>query len=763
MITAISSLSPGTRCVSRDRARLKRLFGLLMPSFPSSQALNVSAELDGLRNSLAESEDRAEDLASQLKAFGKRETDAADSRSRLVEEHESTVGRLRSEHDAALQSREEEAAAALARLQESHADDLKRAEVERGGTLSESQEEHAAAIATLHQQHTDRLAKQEVELQSDLDRAKAEHLKALDSKDADHAATLERLHADHAAVVARLTEEKAEESERLRQALSKSREEHVAALHDVRTEADQKILAAEERLQVALGQAQADHENALDKLEEDLSGAVVAAEDALQQLETIKAEHAQELGRATQERSVAQAALTAFTGRHDSLQREHSDLQALHATRSNDIQSSLDQSEAKVAELERALNDRDAEAKGLLEEIDALQAQVDQLRSEQQRLSQAVSSQDSLMGDLDSHRTSLTSVQEELQATKSELEALHVERVRQEEAMRDLQRRLSDFTTSPATDSSEFLTDGKQRPLSFIGRASSPIGRGKPPPPTPPPNMPPPPLPSAAPGYADASEGGSSRPVSQVNTIRTNSFSSTSGRRSPRSSNSVDGSAFPAPPPVPDPRLLGQIEEQRENIKNLNKRLQHCEADLQANIDLVNTLEAALNDSERALRKARLSANDIAKERDRASSECETLRSLLQHARAEVLSVKSSADNDSRQLEEKMADEMRQRENAKRELEERLEAMQNRKSKFNVRASPPSRSSPSQAPSLTRATSPSHSASEAGRPSLLPFPPLPSPSLRSLCGPRPRFALPPFLYSNPSGPLSRARFPFPSL
>lgn len=335
--------------------------------------------------------------------------------------------------------------------------------------------------------------------------------------------------------------------------------------------------------------------------------------------------------------------------------------------------------------MEHALVERDAEAKGLLEEIDGLQAEVDRLRTEHQRLSQSASLYDSLMGEVESHRTSLTSVQQELHFTKAELESLLTERVRQEDVLRNLQRRLSDYTTSPGAESTEFLNDGSRRPLSVnIGRSSSPNGsRGKPPPPTPPPNMPPPPLPSSMPGYADT-EGATSRPHSIVNTIRTNSMSSASGRRSPRSANSIDGNAFPAPPPVPDPKLLAQIDEQRENIKNLNKRLQHCEADLQANIDLVNTLEAALNDSERALRKARLSANDIAKERDRASSECETLRSLLQHARAEVLSVKSSADNDSRQAEEKMASERRQRENAKRELEERLEEMQKRKSKFNV-------------------------------------------------------------------------------
>ncbi len=41
------------------------------------------------------------------------------------------------------------------------------------------------------------------------------------------------------------------------------------------------------------------------------------------------------------------------------------------------------------------------------------------------------------------------------------------------------------------------------------------------------------------------------------------------------------------------------IQEQEAMIKTLNKQLTHCEADLQAHMDLVATLEASLTDSER--------------------------------------------------------------------------------------------------------------------------------------------------------------------
>ena len=44
---------------------------------------------------------------------------------------------------------------------------------------------------------------------------------------------------------------------------------------------------------------------------------------------------------------------------------------------------------------------------------------------------------------------------------------------------------------------------------------------------------------------------------------------------------------------------LKQIDEQEVMIKTLNKQLTHCESDLQAHMDLVNTLETSLGDSEK--------------------------------------------------------------------------------------------------------------------------------------------------------------------
>jgi capsule polysaccharide export protein KpsE/RkpR len=74
----------------------------------------------------------------------------------------------------------------------------------------------------------------------------------------------------------------------------------------------------------------------------------------------------------------------------------------------------------------------------------------------------------------------------------------------------------------------------------------------------------------------------------------------------------------------------------------LTKQLTHCESDLQANIDLVNTLESALNDSERNLRKARTQMNDLAKERDTFLGQNDALRQQIQDAHTEVETVRHS-------------------------------------------------------------------------------------------------------------------------
>ena len=185
--------------------------------------------------------------------------------------------------------------------------------------------------------------------------------------------------------------------------------------------------------------------------------------------------------------------------------------------------------------------------------------------------------------------------------------------------MAELQAKLAEISATvpspvePPVGLSSFAAGPRESLRDINVRAGSPGPRSsKPPPPTPPPTAPVPPLPSSLPTLPAIPDDGTMSTLSRnslQNGDRASSLSS--GRRSPRSTvTSMDGGGGSSSTHmVADPRLVQQIEEQDGTIKTLGRRLQHCEADLQANIDLVNTLEAALNDSERALRKSRLSAN----------------------------------------------------------------------------------------------------------------------------------------------------------
>jgi septal ring factor EnvC (AmiA/AmiB activator) len=253
-----------------------------------------------------------------------------------------------------------------------------------------------------------------------------------------------------------------------------------------------------------------------------------------------------------------------------------------------------------VSHLQTDAAERETHSGGLQSEVETLRAQLVRIQGEHEEVT---STRDSVLMDLDSQRTSLTQAQTELFKTKSEVETLQSERTKQDAAMAELQAKLAEYSASnpSAVEPTHSLGSGPRESLRDLNvRAGSPMGGrlSKPPPPTPPPTAPMPPLPSSLPPMPMIPDDSSVSNVSH----------SSSGRRSPRSTvTSMDGASTSTH--TADPRMLAQLEEQDGTIKNLGRRLQHCEADLQANIDLVNTLEAALNDSERALRKSRLSAN----------------------------------------------------------------------------------------------------------------------------------------------------------
>ncbi|KAF9818612.1 hypothetical protein IEO21_02592 [Rhodonia placenta] len=117
-------------------------------------------------------------------------------------------------------------------------------------------------------------------------------------------------------------------------------------------------------------------------------------------------------------------------------------------------------------------------------------------------------------------------------------------------------------------------------------------------------------------------------------------------------------------------------------IKTLNKQLTHCETDLQAHIDLVSRLESSLGDSEKNLRKARMQATELARERDNLNTQISGLRAELSEAKNEVVNVRRSIVEEKQSLEHRLDEERRAKERARAQLDSRMEEVQRRKSKF---------------------------------------------------------------------------------
>ncbi|KAI8453605.1 hypothetical protein BY996DRAFT_4582929, partial [Phakopsora pachyrhizi] len=121
-------------------------------------------------------------------------------------------------------------------------------------------------------------------------------------------------------------------------------------------------------------------------------------------------------------------------------------------------------------------------------------------------------------------------------------------------------------------------------------------------------------------------------------------------------------------------------------ITRLSRQLSTCEMDLKANMDLVANLESALNETERNLRKSRLQMTELAKDRDKMASVNESLRKELSDANEEVENVRNNVLAEKVQFENQLGEERRAKENAKKQLESRIEEMQasrmTRKSKF---------------------------------------------------------------------------------
>lgn len=325
-----------------------------------------------------------------------------------------------------------------------------------------------------------------------------------------------------------------------------------------------------------------------------------------------------------------------------------------------------------ISTAQERLREADHERADLQAEVSKLRTELSKTRGEQSRLIQEASKRESLVGELERHRSVLADLQENLQKVKDEKDALQMEKNRSDSLLRDLQAQVARSASPPAIRSPERAMGFPRGNLPAI----------KLPPPTPPPTVPPPPAPR---GHAnvDSTISTSSHGSSMFHSSRDSHADSPATSLGQGTPLSVNG--FTTADSKTTAKLEQQaktIEEQEVMIKTLNKQLGHCESDLQTHMDLVAKLEGSLGDAEKNLRKARMQATELARERDSLNNKMEQMRGELAEAQREVVTVRRSVVEEKQSLEQRLDEERRAKDRVRQQLDSRMEELQRRKSKF---------------------------------------------------------------------------------
>ncbi|KAI0703557.1 kinesin [Cytidiella melzeri] len=599
--------------------------------------------------------------------------------------HNEQVEKLESEHARALAARDAAYQEELKRLSETHAAELKKLREETAAQVAQlaselerSREEHSTSASTIRK-----------ELEESLQRTKEEHAAALEEVGRGHEEKVSQLQADHAAA---LEEARRAHEEQLHAS-------HQAALADAQAQVNDERNSLAQSHTEELARLKAEHHTAIAAIQSDLVAAQEqhrqALEESREQTERLVNEEKTRLAVSLEDLKNQQAEeenMRLAANHTDSSSRQAAELALLQQEHEMVIQelesykSSADEHvvareeirqkyEAELREktdildsLQEDLSAVHAERDALFAEVAGLRTELDNTRSKTSELVSEASKRQSLVDELERHRSVLADLQENLQKTKDEMDTLQNEKNIQDAILRDLQAQL---TRSPSPGTSRF---GSARPNGLPAAKLPPLT------PLPsPPSAIPPTLKSMHEAQASTS---SSAPMSPTS-ARSVDFPDTTSTPA----TSVTGSTFVSG--APDAKLTAQIqektkqlEEQEVMIKTLNKQLSHCESDLQAHMDMVATLETSLADSEKNLRKARMQATEIARERDNLNTQLSALRQELHDAKTEMVNVRQSIVEEKQSLEHRLDEERRQKERARQQLDSRMDELQRRKSKF---------------------------------------------------------------------------------
>ncbi|KAG6851283.1 hypothetical protein H0H93_011719 [Arthromyces matolae] len=652
--------------------------------------------------------------AAQLKH---KEAEANADLQRTEEEYYNALTKLRGDHADALAKQAAELNGTLERLRDEHAAQLRMAEIAREGSLSESQSSQARALQDLQDVHDEAINKKEHSFSEEMNALKADHDRILAMKTDGFALDMDRLRLEYESALSKLKEERRVEVDSLQMGLAEAKADLTTAELKASKDMDQAFISFKEQQSSALQELQQTHDDQVVALKTAHSMALQSArqesEEETARLVQLHLDDANRLSsQLEQEVDTAKASITSLEEQHkstiqtlreqhervlsdhtaqftttiSSLEQEHrSSLQSLQSQRLalSDERESLSksltvlqaelQAMAETVQLHISDNTRLSENLASLEEKYCEQVQVAaDAEGEQSKLIQEASKRDSLVEELDRHRSILAEMQENLQKVKDEKDAMQVERSRAENQLREMQAQIARSASPPHS------RPVPERNMSYTRSTSIPSM--KLPPPTPPPSGPPPPAPMSrvpAPASVDASLSTSSGSSTTVAT----SLSRDSPLESPLTS------LPPNSPPPGDVKLFVKLEEQAKHIdeqevmiKTLNKQLTHCEGDLQTHMDLVTTLETSLGDSEKNLRKARMHATEISRERDTLNAKLEAMRNELAEAKREVVTVRKSIVEEKQSLEQRLDEERRAKERARSQLDSRMDELQRRKS-----------------------------------------------------------------------------------
>lgn len=666
-------------------SKLKDEHGALL----ARQAADHAAAIDALHEEHSKSlgEGEAETHSRHRQAMVAMQT-------KLAEEHRVALDELQTkltmEHDGAL----EEHSTKLESLAKDHGDVLGRMKDDHQKKLEEIQSQHASATASLKELHAKALVTSRDE---SLATATETHSRAIQDLGKEHADAL-------AASQGSLEQAKRDHDD----ALAKMGEEHSSAMESLRQE---------------LSKGQADHSTAAQNAKRDIERLEKNHLHTLEQLEALKTAHADRLTVLGDEHSVRVADLQRDLDRalmeRRELEAKYMKLLEQDPHDLDAIRSELSETNDALVTLEEALSETQLER-------DRLVLEVEQLKEGRggptngSGIDTSATTIAQLRKETDLLQASLSNARSELMRSKSDIQSLVEERARQESLYRETQIKLTiaetrannrsrgvaasssgDIDGDTSSNSSAHANGHNGLPRSpntakrvsdytdagsshSDARSSKSLGVGggaKPPPLTPPPNVPPPPTPNGGAttptqrhsGFRNSGSSILTRPDSPSQSLQSGSLTRSSSITSISNMPNINGLA------ASDPKVAKLLADQAEELKSLAKQLNHCEQDLQANIDLVATLEAALNDSERNLRKSRVQLSEAARERDRFAAQADELRVQVSTVQKENDAVKNNVMLEKQGYESRLQAEREAKDRARRALEQRLEEVQKKK------------------------------------------------------------------------------------